>query len=111
MEFQTQAYVPKILIVYCKPLVNFISLHCSEADCAIIELDSKPPLNWEVCYAMARRVEDRFYQQLENLDIESELERQTPFGPIPIHGPAARQVPYPRPGFVNSGSIVGMKLG
>ncbi|KAI9555491.1 hypothetical protein GHT06_018006 [Daphnia sinensis] len=49
-----------------------------EADNAIIELDGKPPLNWEVCYAMTRCSEERVYPQFANLSLESDFERQTP---------------------------------
>ncbi|KZS17360.1 Uncharacterized protein APZ42_016991 [Daphnia magna] len=78
-----------------------------EADNAIIELDGKPPLNWEVCYAMTRCSEERVYPQFANLSLESDFERQTPMfqtsgiGRQPFH---SRQ----SPGFTENESSMGL---
>lgn len=74
-----------------------------------MELNGKPPLYWEVSYAMTRKTDERvLYQQLANIAIETELEfeRQTPLGPVPNVG---RQIPHAMPstGFSNTDPSMG----
>jgi hypothetical protein len=67
------------LCLKCKSLFKYLYFsNCSEADNAIVELDGKPPLNWEVAYAMSRKSEEIPYQQFASLMLDSDFERQTP---------------------------------